>query len=513
MTRLITALILALVSLSATNARANPGMVAVIVGVNASVDTDLPALRYADDDAILYRQLFRQLGATTFLLTRLDDNTRRLHPEAAGEARLPRRAALEQVVTEAAAAIAATRARGDDAVFYFVYAGHGNVRDGQSYIGLEDDRLTGSELKRRVLDAVPADQKHVVVDACYSGLLAGTRGPGGERRPLHGFSQLQDLAGDERIGLLLSTSSARESHEWDGFQAGVFSYEVRSGMYGAADADGDGYVSYREIAAFVARANAAIPNERFRPDVYARSPRGSDQLLDLRAALHRRVEIDGKRPGHYVLENELGVRVLDFHNAADQRVAIVRPTVYYDLFLRRIDDNREYRLVADARDVVTIDDLDAGVAHVASRGAAHEAFSRTFLLQFDENVVRQFQVSSWTEAASEEAEVQRGWRRPSAVIALGVGGGASLAAVAFGLSAFMLHNGVSPTESQSAIAERNAKIRFRNSAAAVCGGIGLAAIASGAILLLWPSSHVQPPVLGINQSTAGTALVTFGGAF
>src|SRR5437762_3404086 len=82
-----------------------------------------------------------------------------------------------------------------------------------------------------------------------------------------------------RVGLLLSSSSHRESHEWDGFEAGVFSHEVRSGLYGAADADGDGEVTYREIAAFVARADAAIPNERFRPQVYAHAPTHAPALL------------------------------------------------------------------------------------------------------------------------------------------------------------------------------------------------------------------------------------------
>ena len=45
------------------------------------------------------------------------------------------------------------------------------------------------------------------------------------------------------------------------------------------DTDGDGRISYREIAAFVARANAAIPGERFRPDVFARPPRSGAPLV------------------------------------------------------------------------------------------------------------------------------------------------------------------------------------------------------------------------------------------
>jgi hypothetical protein len=411
MTRAIVAMIFALLSLTTTQARANPGIVAMIVGVNTSVDVTLPSLRYADDDAVLYSQLFRQLGATTLLLTRLDDNTRRLHPEFANDARLPRRDELSRAVAEAAATVAAARARGERTVFYFVYAGHGNVHDGQGSIGLEDDRLTGADLAQWVLGAVAADQMHVVIDACYSGLLAGTRGPGGDRRPLHGFSQLQSLASNDRIGLLLSTSSARESHEWEGFQAGVFSYEVRSGMYGAADADGDGYVSYREIAAFVTRANAAILNERFRPDISARPPRSSDQFLDLRHALHRRIEINGRMPGHYVLEDKLGVRILDFHNAPDQPVAIIRSSGGNDLFLRRTNDNQEYRVVVGAKDVVTLEELDAGAPHVASRGAAHEAFNQTFLLQFDRGVVQRFDALSQDVSTTVQGGAGRTWPR------------------------------------------------------------------------------------------------------
>ena len=75
---------------------------ALIIGSNVSVDTDLPPLKYADDDAARYLDLFRLLGARTYLLSRLDDNTRRLHPQAAAEALEPNRAALEQATAQVA---------------------------------------------------------------------------------------------------------------------------------------------------------------------------------------------------------------------------------------------------------------------------------------------------------------------------------------------------------------------------------------------------------------------------
>ncbi|HXU82275.1 MAG TPA: hypothetical protein VN914_12820, partial [Polyangia bacterium] len=67
---------------------------ALIIGVNQSPERDLLPLRYADDDAARYRDLFRELGARTHLLASLDENTRRLHPEAAAEAAPARSAAL-----------------------------------------------------------------------------------------------------------------------------------------------------------------------------------------------------------------------------------------------------------------------------------------------------------------------------------------------------------------------------------------------------------------------------------
>ena len=65
---------------------------ALILGVNRSVDADLKPLRYADDDAVRYQELFRSLGAKTVLLANLDEETSALSPQAAAEALPPTRA-------------------------------------------------------------------------------------------------------------------------------------------------------------------------------------------------------------------------------------------------------------------------------------------------------------------------------------------------------------------------------------------------------------------------------------
>ncbi len=485
---------------------------ALIIGSNVSVDADLPPLKYADDDAANYLDLFRLIGARTYLLSRLDDNTRRLHPQAAAEALEPSRASLERAVSQIVEDVSLARERGVEAVFYVVYAGHGGTADGEGYVTLEDTRITGGDLARLVA-RVPATQVHVVVDACSSYYLAYSRGPGGERRPIHGFQDSAELAGDPRVGLLLSTSSARESHEWEGFQGGVFSHEVRSGLYGAADADGDGRVSYREIAAFVRRANELIPNERFRPNLHARPPQRSDTLLDIRRGLQRRLEIDGAHAAHYFIEDDRGVRLVDFHNDDPRGVRILRPPPNGPIYVRRADNDAEY-VVPIAPEVVSLSDIEAGRARVASRGAANDAYNMLFSLPFDGDVVATYQplqappdgapTPDTTLAPAGPSASTRRWLGWSA---LGLGATGVGAGVALGVSASSTARDTTRTDSQRDVAQRNTRIGAYDTGAAVAYAAGGAMIATGLVLLLWPDSHVRV------VTTPGATLIGYGGSF
>jgi hypothetical protein len=97
-------------------------------------------------------------------------------------------------------------------------------------------------------------------------------------------------------------------------------------LYGAADLDGDGSITYAEIASFLDRANQAIVNEKFRPHVFARASAASTQLLDLRTGLGRSLAVDGDFPSaHYLIEDQRGVRFVDFHNAKGRGFALCAP--------------------------------------------------------------------------------------------------------------------------------------------------------------------------------------------
>jgi hypothetical protein len=454
----------------------HPALFALIIGVNRSVDAELKPLLYADDDAVRYQELFRSLGARTQLLARLDRETTALSPQAAAEALPPTRAALDKAVALFAAEIALAHERGVKTALYLLYAGHGNVDGEHAYLSLEDARLSGAALGREILGRIGADEEHLIVDACYSYLLVGARGPGGERRPVQGFSAISELGGRKNLGLLLSTSSGNESHEWGAFQAGIFSHEVRSGLYGAADLDGDGRITYAEIASFLDRANQAIANQKFRPQVFARARAASSQLIDLRTGLHRSLTVGADFPSaHYLVEDERGVRFLDFHNGHGHGFRLVRPGGSSPLYVRRLDDGQELTLPASDEGIalVTTGFVDP---RVALRGAAHHAFSLIFSLPFEQSSDAFVAVPAPPPA-----------RRPTAARKIVLWSSGAVAAAGLITGGLLLWDGTRLADeakgaSQRRTAELNDGIRARNVGAAVAVSVAGAALLTGVVI-------------------------------
>ena len=289
----------------------------------------------------------------------------------------------------------------------------------------------------------------------------------------------------------------------------MFSHEVRSGLYGAADADGDGRVSYPEIAAFVARANAAIAAERFRPQVYARAPRDGDVLLDLRASRGSGLRLEGPTgAAHHLLEDAHGVRLLDFHGdrghagpawfgprATGRSTCAGWTTAPSASFPAPTASSRST-------------EIPVTPARSAGRGAAHEAFGKLFTLAFDADAVATWQreradVEARAESqASARAARQRReqLRRAGGWTAIAVGGAAAIAGAAVEWSAYKLQADAPPGEDQRSAIARNDRIDTRNRVALGLSIASGAAIATGMLLLLWPRG--AEPGFGLDVAVA-----------
>jgi hypothetical protein len=424
------------------------------------------------------------------------------------EALPPTRASLRSAVALLAAEIRTAHQRGVRSSLYVLYAGHGNVDEQSSYVTLEDARLSPKLLVQEILDPIGADANHLIVDACYSYLLVGERGPGGERRKVEGFSAMSELGRRNDLGLLLSTSSGDESHEWGAFQAGIFSHEMRSGLYGAADLDGDGSITYVEMASFLQRANQPIVNEKFRPRVFARAPSRSTQLLDLKTGLARSLDVDGNLPSaHYLIESPQGVRFVDFHNAQGRGFRLVRPGGADQLYLRRMEDGWE-ATVPPSDERITLASLPLSNPRVVERGAAHQAFSRIFSLPFDgvaEELVAVPQAPPPTRRLDTRKVIL--WSS-GAVAAVGLVTGAALLFDARRLA----DEGRDST--QQGAAKLNDGIHARNVGATIALSVAGAAAVTASAARFWPAHKpAATTATPVPQLTVGWGQVGLAGRF
>jgi hypothetical protein len=288
---------------------------AVIVGYNGGLAAEgLPALRFADDDAVRFALLLSGFapgadGARVALLTRVDDETQRGLTAAglsAGPTRPPTRTALQAALAEIGRALAARPAGAPPATFYFVYAGHGL----RGRILLEPEAgeaagLTGHELRAAVAElgrVAPGLRSYLFLDACRSQSLFTERGGdtlGPDLSAEVAALERRAEAAASTIGVLTAASAGQSAGEVRALGAGYFSHVLASGLAGAADADGDDRVTFAELAAFVAYNTDRLGAQRpwFSP------PGGqlAAPVVDLRGA-RARLELSAAPAGRYLVE-------------------------------------------------------------------------------------------------------------------------------------------------------------------------------------------------------------------
>lgn len=301
---------------------------AVVIGNNKSLGNRRAELRYADDDAARYFEILQTMapGRVT-LLAELDRDTQKLFPAARARALTPSRKNLEAAGKRLAAEVAAARAAGHETDVYFVFAGHGDVAQGEGFIELFDSRFRSSDLTAW-LQAIPFSRGHVILDSCNSFFMLGARKPGGRHFATSEDASRALAAKLPNVGVFLSTSADGEAFEWSEIQSGIFSHVVRSGLLGGADANGDGEVSYVELAAFVDTATTDVRNPNMRPHVFSRGPgaRNEAPIASLQSMTGvRRFELSDAGTLRVRLRDENGVPLMDAHSERARPLRLAVP--------------------------------------------------------------------------------------------------------------------------------------------------------------------------------------------
>ena len=365
---------------------------ALVVANNRSLDPKIAHLDYADDDGARFYEMMSAVGDRVELLTRLDRESQRVFPRVVRHARRPIKRELLAAMSRLVGAMARAKHEGHRVVFYFYFAGHGEVGKGrQGYIHLEDTRFSRSELYRQVIAKSKADTNHIVIDACNSNFMVMRRSNKAQRKKAYrkamgAFLKRESLRNYPNTGVILSTASAAESHEWSKYRSGIFSHQLLSALWGAADVNNNGEVDYLELKAYIHAANLRVRDPRARLKMRALAPRANRGAPVMRVGdLKRRAQARGVRPrvvayltipksftGHYWLEDDRGIRYAEFNKTAEQPLVIA-------LLARP-----EYHLISRDREAIFRpkgDRIDAGgltfrKRSLRERGAIEESFRR-----------------------------------------------------------------------------------------------------------------------------------------
>lgn len=488
--------------LCASSAQAKTVSYAVIIGENTPPQvegSELPPLRFADDDAVRYDAFFARFTAKRWLLTVMDDATLRRYPGVAAAARPPTLAALRLALSEVEPRMRADAARGDEPVLYFTFSGHGAYRsDGAAYLALADGELTREVLYREVL-SLPAAYVHLFIDACHAEAVVGSRGEREAARvrlSAEEAARVVDRASLRRfpsVGALLATTAEQESHEWAQVQSGIFTHEVLSGLSGAADVNADGVIEYSELHAFVAAANHDIKDPRALQQIIALPPaRNPRSPLVVLGSLSDVAFLQGDLSalGHFHVELDDGERYLDANLTAELRSRIAIPA------RRRaslVAGDREAELSAEPGESRSVAALRFVPKDTRARGSLDQTFrAALFRSAFGPTWYEGFADSAGSlrvTMPSPEAAPAQGSPRRGLAIGGFVAGAVSVAgAGVLGLLALQAKNEWASTNLQRPAEQARARYRILADSSIAAAVAGAALVLAGAVIWPWRSS-------------------------
>ncbi|MFA6836688.1 MAG: caspase family protein, partial [Fibrobacteraceae bacterium] len=122
----------------------------------------------------------------------------------------------------------------------FYYSGHADERG----LRIGDELYAWADLRRRI-DALSADVKISVIDACGSGAI--TRVKGGVAVPAFMVDASSDMKG---YAFITSSTEEESSQESDRLRGSFFTKSLVTGLRGAGDVSGDGKVTLSEAYQF-----------------------------------------------------------------------------------------------------------------------------------------------------------------------------------------------------------------------------------------------------------------------
>jgi hypothetical protein len=317
-----------------------------IVSSSAPASSSVPSLKYADDDAALYYEFFKPVAKKEVLFTSFDRESAKIYPELVSLAKPPKKKDVIENYREMLKTI--KEIKGVKKEIFLIFIGHGGIDEShRGFLNLADGKLFKDEIDSIFLNYEDNQTIiHFIIDSCNAYYLIQKRGDWKEQDTYvdlsRDFQKVYTFEYEKRmsnIGFLISSAGMVETYEWDYIHSGVFSYLIRSGLLGAADINGDSIITYGELRAFLASANAGIKVEKAKPKYLLLAPRGHDDtgIVDLKMwkAKGSSFYTLGSS-GRFSVEDDRGVKILELNVGEKQKFSLLLP-----------QEKREYFLIPD----------------------------------------------------------------------------------------------------------------------------------------------------------------------
>ena len=185
-----------------------------------------PMLRYAESDARSFAKVLKEMGG--------------VQPQNVILVREPSVEALQKEFSNLDSKILENGASDGRNEVLVYYSGHADEKG----LRLGEETYTWKDLRNRI-DALSADVKIAVIDACGSGAI--TRVKGGKAVPAFMVDQSSDMKG---YAFITSSTQDESSQESDKLKGSFFTHSLVSGLRGAGDLSSDGKVTLSEAYQF-----------------------------------------------------------------------------------------------------------------------------------------------------------------------------------------------------------------------------------------------------------------------
>ncbi len=361
-----------------------PVVYAVHIGINMPPkDSNLPTLRYADDDALRMFRFMSRFSKRSVLATVLDVATQ--HQADAPQTVLPKQQNLETIFHTLDQTIRADKEKGRNVILHMTYSGHGERVDNGVRLVLLDGYIDRAWLEKHVL-GIPADAIHLILDACHAEGIVGERGivkaeVDATARPLSEATLETVVRGNlldryPNVGALVAASVDQESYEWSFFNSGVFTHELLSAFAGAADVNEDGDIAYSEAAAFVSSANRAVKYQKAKPRIASYPPKinRNTPIMSVRWINKPTIfEGDAETLSRFYIETDQGRRVLDAHAETGMHLKLLVPPKRR-LWVSRGNQSAVFQ--ATEGETVHASSLEFVNSQLAARGSLDSAFKK-----------------------------------------------------------------------------------------------------------------------------------------